>query len=143
MLIYPIVKQQKERTPIPSSHPSRPSFDERKEELMYMLKETPKNYSHAKAGVSSHAFFNVYIAYHSGLVFKALLRNGHRCVLTGSIDIKSSLEIASLPDNDLAPTELAHIFSQSTTQKISEGRQKVSCSYSHWVFQIRTSLYGG
>jgi len=108
-----------------------------------MLKETPKNYSHVKAGVSSHAFFNVYIAYHSGLVFKALLRDGHSCILTGSVDIKSSMEIASLPDNNLAPTKLAYIFSQSMTQNISEGRQKVGCSYSHRVFQICTSLYGG
>jgi hypothetical protein len=110
---------------------------------MYMLKETPKNYSHAKAGVRSHAFFNVCIANHSGLVFKALLRDGHRCVVTGTVDVASSLEIASLPDNNLAHTELAHIFSQSTTQKISEGGEKVSRSYSHRVFQIRTSLYGG
>ena len=110
---------------------------------MYMLKETPKNYSHAKAGVSSHAFFTVYIAYHSGLVFKALLRNGHCCILTGSVDIKASMEIASLPDTDLAPTKSAHIFSQSTTQNISEGGQKVSHSYSHHIFQIHMSLYGG
>jgi len=71
-----------------------------------------KNYSHAKAGVSSHAFFNVYIAYHSGLVFKALLCDGHRALSPSSVNVTSSLAITSLPDNDLAPTELAHISQQ-------------------------------
>ena len=52
-LIHPVVKQQKDRTPIPSDHPSRPSFDTLRMDLMYLLTEPPRNYPDAKQGVSS------------------------------------------------------------------------------------------
>jgi hypothetical protein len=51
-LIYLIVKQQKERTPIPSSHPSRQSFETTKVDIMKRLKETPRNHMEAKNWVS-------------------------------------------------------------------------------------------
>jgi hypothetical protein len=51
-LIHRTVRQQKGRTPVPSGHISRPSFDEMQETLKYLLVEPPKDYAHAKTGVS-------------------------------------------------------------------------------------------
>jgi len=46
-----IVRQNKGRTPVPSGHVSRPSFDDMQATLMYLLVEPPKNYTDSKNGV--------------------------------------------------------------------------------------------
>jgi len=43
----------KGRTPIPSSHVSRPSFNTRKAMIMEMVVEAPQSHQHAKANVSA------------------------------------------------------------------------------------------
>lgn len=50
-IINRIVRKNKGRTPVPSGHVSRPSFDDMQETLMYLLVEPPKNYTDAKNGV--------------------------------------------------------------------------------------------
>jgi hypothetical protein len=47
------VKKTKGRTPIPSSHVSRPSFDTRKAMIMDMLVEAPQTHRDAKKNVSN------------------------------------------------------------------------------------------
>jgi hypothetical protein len=56
---YSTVKKTKGRTPIPSSHASRPSFDTRKAMIMDMLVEAPQSHRDAKKNVSAlvMAFF--------------------------------------------------------------------------------------
>ena len=43
----------KGRTPAPSTHASRPSFDTRKAMIMAMVVEAPQNHQQAKANVSA------------------------------------------------------------------------------------------
>ena len=50
-IIDRIVRQIKGRTPVPSGHVSRPSFDDMQETLMYLPVEPPKDYTDAKNGV--------------------------------------------------------------------------------------------
>lgn len=47
------VKAAKGRTPIPSNHPSRPSFDNVSDTFIHMLLEAPQDHQSAKALVSS------------------------------------------------------------------------------------------
>ena len=51
------VKKTKGRTPIPSSHVSRPSFDTRKAMIMDMLVEAPQTHRDAKKNVSALVAF--------------------------------------------------------------------------------------
>jgi hypothetical protein len=46
------VKKYKGRTPKGSSHPSRPSFDKTKDEMLAAIKEAPRNHPSAKEQVS-------------------------------------------------------------------------------------------
>ncbi|KAN0140517.1 hypothetical protein V8E53_001726 [Lactarius tabidus] len=59
-------KKYKGRTPKGSSHPSRPSFDKTKDEMLAAIKEAPKNHPAAKE--------------------QALIRDGYRCVVSGIYD---------------------------------------------------------
>ena len=43
----------KDRTPVPSNHASRPSFDTRKAMIMALVVESPQNHQQAKANVSA------------------------------------------------------------------------------------------
>ena len=43
----------KDRTPVPSNHSLRPSFDTRKAMIMAMVVESPQNHQQAKANVSA------------------------------------------------------------------------------------------
>jgi hypothetical protein len=56
------VRMNKGRTPAPSNHVSRPSFDTRKAMIMAMLVEAPQNHQQAKANVSAvvHVISTVY-----------------------------------------------------------------------------------
>ena len=55
--MWRIVKQCKGRTPVPSSHISRPSFDEMQVFMKYLLKEPPQSHKEAKRAVcTSHRY---------------------------------------------------------------------------------------
>ena len=51
--LWRIVKQGKGRTPVPSGHVSRPSFDDMQEIMKYLLEEPPKSHTEAKRAVST------------------------------------------------------------------------------------------
>lgn len=48
---FSLVRMHKGRTPLPSSHASRPSFDARKWNIMTTIIEAPQNHQHAKSNV--------------------------------------------------------------------------------------------
>jgi hypothetical protein len=116
----------KGRTPAPSNHASRPSFDICKAMIMTMTVEAPQNHQQAKSKVSAtdHVIWEQYIQTFFSL-FKALVRDGFRCVITGDYDYSSvfqngELEQEMLGATDFAcTTECAHIFPESTNAKIS------------------------
>jgi hypothetical protein len=99
-------KKNKGRTPTPSDHPSRPSFDKVKADLKAMIKEAPKDHREAKT--------------------QALVRDGYRCVVTGKYDVLAETE--SLVDLEViltagsVHTELAHILPESTYFNVSGAR---------------------
>jgi len=95
----------KGRTPTPSTHSSRPSFDDTQETIKYLLEEAPQ----------------------TTVKQKALIRDGYRCMLTGAFDIvsvkrKPHIRPANVPSS-VAPTQAAHIFSESTNVGISSINQ--------------------
>ncbi|KDQ54715.1 hypothetical protein JAAARDRAFT_402182 [Jaapia argillacea MUCL 33604] len=119
-------KASKGRTPTPSTHPSRPSFDDIEETLKYLIEEAPQDHCTAK--------------------YKALIRDRYRCVLTGAYDAASynSMEsIANIVDAgglSAAKTEAAHILPESTNPGISgenEGRPKHEYAASVWAVMVR------
>ncbi|KAK2461245.1 hypothetical protein APHAL10511_006772 [Amanita phalloides] len=100
-------KKNKGRTPTPSDHPSRPSFDKVKADLKAMIKGAPKDHKEAKK--------------------QALVRDGCRCVVTGKYDVIAEKE--SLVDVNVilaaggsVHTELAHILPESTYFNVSGTR---------------------
>ncbi|KAI9436374.1 hypothetical protein F5148DRAFT_1380312 [Russula earlei] len=94
-LIMPF-KKYKGRTPKPSEHPSRPSFEGVKNQIKVDISVAPKNHHDAKR--------------------KALIRDNWRCIVTGLIDLDA-------PEDNIAPfeqsspgiyTECAHIIPEAT-----------------------------
>jgi hypothetical protein len=114
------VKTNKGRTPTPSSHASRPSFDTLKEMIKAMVVEAPQNHQQAKKNVSalSCIFGSVQI-----FPFKALVRDGFRCVISGRYDIPSVKGNEEMKNNLkevlFCTTQCAHIFPESTNANIS------------------------
>ena len=52
MFFHFTVKRAKGRTPVPSEHPSRPSFDDAGETIMHIVEEAPQDHQTAKQLVS-------------------------------------------------------------------------------------------
>jgi len=99
-----VFRQNKGRTPVPSGHVSRPSFDDMQATLMYLLVEPPKNYTDSKNG--------------------ALVRDGYRCVITGAVDLASAQQYPNQltalgATHGFRITNYAHILTPSTSQDIS------------------------
>jgi len=82
----------KGRTPAPASHPSRPSFDDKRKEFFVELKMAPTSHAEAKAS--------------------ALARDNYRSIILGGVD-SSSLTTGlttAAPNEIKRPTQLAHII---------------------------------
>ncbi|KAG6373925.1 hypothetical protein JVT61DRAFT_6081 [Boletus reticuloceps] len=83
------------RTPKPSGHPSRPSFEVEKDKVKVDITQAPKDHEEAK--------------YH------ALVRDNWRCVATGTIDCRVPKHIAQLgPRTNAVYTQCAHIIPEAT-----------------------------
>ncbi|KAF8227805.1 hypothetical protein L208DRAFT_1365677 [Tricholoma matsutake] len=95
-------KKFKGRTPAPSDHPSRPSFDKDKKDLQGTIREAPKSHVDAKE--------------------QALERDGLRCVVTGMFDFAASRSISDqqvIAAGGAVNTECAHIVPDSTYFDVS------------------------
>ncbi|KAJ4488738.1 hypothetical protein C8J55DRAFT_423240 [Lentinula edodes] len=94
------------RTPFTPSHPSRPSFDARVQEIKATILQAPKNHSEAKD--------------------KALVRDGYRCVVTGIIDTKCKgfFDLTELKNSGTLRTECAHIMPEATYFDLDKGKTK-------------------
>ncbi|KAH9482082.1 hypothetical protein JR316_0004177 [Psilocybe cubensis] len=117
-------KAKKGRTPTPSSHASRPSFDTIQDMIKDTLVEAPQSHRQAKQ--------------------LALIRDGYRCVVTGGYDASSVRTIAELkrrvtsdPKGVSALTECAHIFAESTNASIGPGSEKREYAASMWAVMTR------
>ncbi|KAF8528998.1 hypothetical protein BU17DRAFT_37320 [Hysterangium stoloniferum] len=99
-------RKSKGRTPTPSEHPSRPSFDALKQVIPGELKEPPKDQSVAKK--------------------LALLRDGYRCMITCTYDlnsVKENEEVKKLVTQSreiVGITQCAHIFPLSANANTSD-----------------------
>ncbi|THH20036.1 hypothetical protein EW146_g1228 [Bondarzewia mesenterica] len=120
------VKSAKGRTPTPSEHPSRPSFDDTQEALKYLLQQAPQNHTTAKS--------------------KALIRDSYRCTLTGHYDKACYLSMNTIRRKvdscglRVAVTEAAHIFPESMNARVSgenEGGVKREYAASVWAVMER------
>ncbi|KXN86492.1 hypothetical protein AN958_10006, partial [Leucoagaricus sp. SymC.cos] len=104
------VKAASGRTPVVSSHPSRPSFDEDREILDILLEEAPRSYATAKK--------------------LALRRDDFRCMLTRRLDLGSVVQFPWLRDRGKkektveSPTHCAHIIPEFINQQISSSEHK-------------------
>lgn len=99
-------KKFKGRTPASSDHPSRPSFDKDKMDIMLTVQEAPKDHKAAKE--------------------RALLRDGFKCVVSGKYDTKA-IAVDSISKNDIRQfgivhTECAHVVPESTYFDVSTTR---------------------
>ncbi|KAJ3881139.1 hypothetical protein F5051DRAFT_301082, partial [Lentinula edodes] len=103
LLVY---KFKGSRTPFTPSHPSRPSFDARVQEIKATILQAPKNHSEAKD--------------------KALVRDGYRCVVTGIIDTKCKgfFDLTELKKSGTLRTECAHIMPETTYFGLDKGKTK-------------------
>ncbi|KAA1472924.1 hypothetical protein DENSPDRAFT_839317 [Dentipellis sp. KUC8613] len=92
----------KGRTPLPSSHPTAPSFDLKKNEFRALLVETPSSHEAAKA--------------------QALERDQYRCMLSKELDVKSFKSGLALDDGSstLVHTQCAHILDRSTNENLKD-----------------------
>ena len=107
------VKKDKGRTPKPSDHPSRPSFEVG---MNVDIKEAPKNHQDAKDRVSKC------LQRHSSSWFliphlqQALIRDNWRCAVTGIVDLDAPAEIIAQlgPEAMGTYTECAHIIPEAT-----------------------------
>ncbi|KAG8929474.1 hypothetical protein FRC02_005533 [Tulasnella sp. 418] len=95
----------KGRTPIPSEHPSRPSFDDIQETLAYLLREPTRNHQTAKS--------------------MALIRDGYRCIVSGRYDFRSIMRFPTVraaresSGAAIASLKAAHIIGESINAGIS------------------------
>ncbi|KAH0826493.1 hypothetical protein J3R83DRAFT_5497 [Lanmaoa asiatica] len=87
-------KKYKGRTPKPSQHPSRPSFEVTKEEIKKNITQAPKNHQDAK--------------------YRALLRDRWRCMVTGAPERDAPPSERDSTTKILIHTQCAHIIPEST-----------------------------
>jgi hypothetical protein len=132
-----IVKKNKGATPSPSTHPSRPSFETKKDMMMHMLSESgeaPQHHNQAKKKVS-HVCTLQATYFLIQTISKALVRDSFRCIATGRYDgpsVAKNQELKAEMYQSRTPTcntQCSHIFPQSTNVDISgskEGGAKVS-----------------
>ncbi|KAF8415091.1 hypothetical protein L210DRAFT_3588019 [Boletus edulis BED1] len=92
-------KKSRGRTPTPSSHPSRRSFDNVKVNLKEIMREAPRD--------------------HRGAKDQALIRDGYKCVVTGIYDAMAEVDDTTAMDGTVH-TELAHILPESTCFNVSD-----------------------
>ncbi|KAK0435688.1 uncharacterized protein EV420DRAFT_1592662 [Desarmillaria tabescens] len=114
-------KKFKGRTPAPSDHPSRPSFDVLKRDLRSKIREAPKSHTEAKD--------------------LALVRDGFRCVVTGSYDHNTVEETSASTDEigeaGTVYTRCAHIVPESTYFNVSDqGPSNTKLDYAASVLAV-------
>ncbi|KAI0760767.1 hypothetical protein C8Q74DRAFT_1372570 [Fomes fomentarius] len=101
-LIRPF-RKFKGRTPVTSTHPSRPSFELSQEQVRAMLAEAPTNYSSART--------------------LAMRREGYRCILSRFIDLGYYVDHGVDTTNTAVKLEFCHIFSESTNAGLQNARK--------------------
>ena len=107
------VKKSRGRTPAPSDHPSRPSFDRVKEGLKENIIEAPKDHKGAKDQVRGHR--DVFKRHANRFLSQALIRDGYKCVVTGIYDATAVKRVDVMTAIDTTVhTELAHILPELT-----------------------------
>ncbi|KAG9044207.1 hypothetical protein FS837_008621 [Tulasnella sp. UAMH 9824] len=99
-----LFEKEKSPTPVGSSHPSRPSFNDTRDIIMHLMEEAPKSNSAVKK--------------------LALKRDNYRCIVTGAYDGATYLEQAEADDTFIPPsalrfTHIAHIFPDSLNQDLT------------------------
>ncbi|KAF8147267.1 hypothetical protein B0H34DRAFT_785840 [Crassisporium funariophilum] len=122
-------RANKGRTPTPSNHASRPSFDTVAHMINDTLDDAPQSHSTAKK--------------------HALIRDRYRCVVTGTYDIRSILDIRELKETfgkdrsvKTDGTQCAHIFSESTNSDIEPGSEKRDYAATMWAVMSRFGCPG-
>ncbi|EIM91014.1 uncharacterized protein STEHIDRAFT_152697 [Stereum hirsutum FP-91666 SS1] len=109
------------RTPAPSSHPSAPSFDLKKDEIRALLLATPSSHDVAKA--------------------QALERDGYRCIISRRLDSGSVFAGLVLDDGVSmgVVTHCAHIFDRSTNENFDDSAKEPYAASVHAILD----RYGG
>ncbi|KAJ4464853.1 hypothetical protein C8R41DRAFT_859250 [Lentinula lateritia] len=113
-LIRPFKKYKGSRTPTFQSHPSRPSFDLRQQEIKSLIHQAPDNHEKAKD--------------------LALYRDGYRCVATKVFEVNYAVnggpeDYADIQQSGATATNCAHIIPASTYFKLSnEPKKKYAAS---------------
>jgi hypothetical protein len=127
-LTFSLVKQNKGRTPAPSYHPSRNSFEMHRKFFIDAITEPPRDHSTAKQAVSPVATSRVYVSYHDFL--QALRRDNYRCMVTGWVDSNSRKAMTDTEQQQfgavgalLTTTNFCHIFPPSTNWGIERESQ--------------------
>jgi len=127
-LTFSLVKQNKGRTPAPSYHPSRDSFEMHRKFFIDAITEPPRDHSTAKQAVSPVATSRVYVSYHDFL--QALRRDNYRCMVTGWVDINCHEVMTDTEQKQfgvvgalLTTTNFCHIFPPSTNWGIEREAQ--------------------
>ncbi|KAG9308243.1 hypothetical protein JVU11DRAFT_12130 [Chiua virens] len=94
----PLIRTSTVQYPLPSSHPSRASFDTLQDMIKDAMEATGDKFTTSRKRV--------------------LARDGYRCVVTGIYDESSLAKFNSVAEVLMATLEVAHIFNESTTQGI-------------------------
>lgn len=102
-----LFRKYKGKTPSPSFHPCRPSFDETKEAMSAEIEEAPRNHATAKQ--------------------HALARDGYRCIVTGQYDSspnskrkRTATQEEVIAAGGACMTQCAHIIPDSTYFNVSK-----------------------
>ncbi|KAF8267683.1 hypothetical protein EI94DRAFT_1729918 [Lactarius quietus] len=121
--LFRLFRQNKGRTPAPSYHSSRDSFENERGFYSATVEPAPKDHSQAKKS--------------------ALRRDGYRCMVTRDIDADyldtlspAERDILSQGGTGAAPTHLAHIFPPSTNRGLKpeeEGHSKTHYASTVWA----------
>ncbi|KAG9308101.1 hypothetical protein JVU11DRAFT_12533 [Chiua virens] len=90
--------------PLPSSHPSRASFDTLQDMIKDAMEATGDKFTTSRKRARPLC---------------VLARDGYRCVVTGIYDESSLAKFNSVAEVLMATLEVAHIFNESTTQGIN------------------------
>ncbi|KAI9060386.1 hypothetical protein FKP32DRAFT_1578008 [Trametes sanguinea] len=96
-----LFRKSRGKTPVPSSHPSRPSFDHDVRERLQDLQRAPRDHSSAKVS--------------------ALARDNYRCMVTGRVDTSSYLSgLTPLSPGEIGGySNCCHIFPDSLGDIVS------------------------